>query len=126
MRRLLLLAAIVGMTMSATSLAASLTEGMKKGTPALKSAGACTFAPEGILLVGDPQAAAIFAIATGDKSAGSPSEDLNIEKIDEKIAALLGTTAKDILINDLAVNPETGSTFLTVSRGKGPDAVRCR
>jgi hypothetical protein len=123
MRSILLLAAIVAMTTVAVAQAASLTEGMKKGTPALKSAGACTFAPEGILLVGDPQAAAIYAIATGDKSAGSPSEALKIEKIDEKIAALLGTTPKDILINDLAVNPETGSTFITVSRGKGPDAT---
>ena len=54
--------------------------------------------------------------------AASPSQPLNVEKIDEKIAALLGTTPKGILINDMAVNPETGNTFLTVSRGTGPDA----
>ena len=34
----------------------------------------------------------------------------------------MGTTPQEIIINDLAVNPETKSTFLTVSRGKGPDA----
>ena len=85
---------------------------MKKGTPELKSAGPATFAPQGILLVGDTAGATIYAIATGDKSAGSPSEALKIEKIDEKIAGLLGTSPKEILINDLAVNPETGSTFL--------------
>jgi hypothetical protein len=123
LRRILLLAALVAATTYATSLAADLTAGMKKGTPELKSAGPATFAPQGILLVGDTKGATIFAIATGDKSAGSPSPALKIEKIDEKIAGLLGTSPKDILINDLAVNPETGSTFLTVSRGRGPDAT---
>ncbi len=115
-------AALVAIAMIATSQAADLTAGMKKGTPDLKSAGPATFAPQGILLVGDPDSAKIFAIATGDKSAGSPSQPLNIKQIDSKIAGLLGTTPKEILINDLAVNPETGSTFLTVSRGRGPDA----
>lgn len=107
----------------ATASTKSLSEGMQKGTPELQSAGPATFAPQGILLVGDAKGAKIFAIATGDKPAGSPSGPLKIEKIDEKIASLLGTTSKDILINDLAVNPETGSTFLTVSRGRGPDAM---
>ncbi len=71
--------------------AADLTTGMQKGTPDLKSAGPATFAPQGILLVGDTQGAAIYAISTGDTAAGAPSEPLS-GKIDEKIAALLGTT----------------------------------
>jgi len=66
--------------------------------------------------------AKIFAIPTGDKPGGPPSQDFKVEKLNEKIAAKLGTTAKGILINDMAVNPETGNTFLTVSRGTGPDA----
>lgn len=105
------------------SLAADLTTGMQKGKPALKSAGPATFAPQGILLIGDTQGAAIFAIATGDTSGGSSKHGANIEKIDEKIAALLGVATDEILINDLAVNPETGNAFLTVSRGRGPDAT---
>ena len=96
---------------------------MKQGTPELKSAGPATFAPQGILLVGDTQGAAVYAILTGDASGGSPSGPALVEKIDEKIAALLGTTPKQLIINDLAVNPETQSTFLTVSRGTGPDAT---
>ena len=122
MRRILLSFALVA-TMYAAGHAADLTAGMKKGTPQLKSAGPATFAPQGILLVGDTEGAAIYAIATGDKSAGSPSAPLAIDAIDRKIAGLLGTETKDILINDMAVNPETGSTFLTVSRGRGPDAT---
>lgn len=121
-RILLFTAALFAILLAPASDAADLTAGMQKGTPALKSAGPATFAPQGILLVGDTQGATIFAIATGDTAAGSPSQPLNIEKVDEKIAGLLGTTPQEILINDLAVNPETKSTFLTVSRGKGADA----
>jgi hypothetical protein len=122
-RNILFTAALAATAMLATASAADLTSGMKKGTPELKSAGPATFAPQGILLLGDTKGATIYAVATGDKSSGSPSQPLAIEKIDEKIAGLLGTSPKEILINDLAVNPETGSTFLTVSRGRGPDAT---
>lgn len=106
-----------------SAVAADWTAGMKKGTPELKSAGPATFAPQGILLVGDTQGAAIYAIATGDAPAGTPESPLAVDKLDEKIAALLGTSPKGILVNDLAVNPETGHAFLTVSRGAGPDAA---
>ncbi|MEX0678979.1 MAG: hypothetical protein WD063_18035 [Pirellulales bacterium] len=122
-RNCLLTAAVAAIMMLSAARGADLTEGMQKGTPDVKSAGPITFAPESILLLGDPQGAAVFAIPTGDTSAGSLSASLSIEKIDEKIAALLGTTPKGILINDLAVNPATGSTFFSVSRGTGPDAA---
>jgi hypothetical protein len=122
-RTFFLIAALSGITMLGSTRAADLTAGMQKGTPELKSAGPITFAPQNILLVGDTKGATIFAIATGDTASGSPSQPVNIEKIDEKIAGMLGTTSKDILINHMAVNPATGSTFLSVSRGKGPDAT---
>ncbi|MBI2823791.1 MAG: hypothetical protein HYX69_03755 [Planctomycetia bacterium] len=119
--RIALLAALLAAALFNSSHAASLTAGMQKGTPDLKSAGPITFAPQGILLLGDTQGATIYAIATGDTSSGSPSQPINMENIDQKIAGMLGTTPADILVNDMAVNPETGSTFLTVSRGRGPD-----
>jgi len=114
--------ALIATTLCGGVRAASLTAGMQKGTPELKSAGPATFAPEGILLVGDTQGATIYAIATGDASTGSASQPFAVENVDQKVAALLGTTPTDILINDMAVNPETGNTYLTVSRGRGPDA----
>lgn len=117
-----LLAALAFAMLGSAAFAADLTAGMKQGKPQLKSIGPLTFAPEGILLIGDPQGSTIFAVATGEKAAAAAKRP-NIEKIDEKIAALLGTTPKGILINDLAVNPETGSTYLSVSRGTGPDAA---
>jgi hypothetical protein len=121
MRTKLLAAALL---LAATTLtpAADLT----KGTPELKSATALAFGPNGLMFVGDPVGATVFAIDTGDtKSAGN--KDLNVEKIDSKVAALLGVTAKDIRISDLKVNPASGNVYLAVTRGTGtgtPAVVR--
>jgi hypothetical protein len=102
---------------------ADLASSLKKGTPDLKSAGPLAFGPEGILFVGDAQGAAIFAIDTGDRTPGSAGATLKVEGIDGKIAALLGTSPKEMLINDLAVNPTSGKAYLSVSRGRGPSAT---
>ena len=98
---------------------------LKAGKPDLKSAGPLAFGPDGILFVGDTQGAAVFAIDTGDRKPGrrqarrSRSTDLA-----EKVAALLGTEPKKVMINDMAVNPISGKAYLSVSRGRGPDATR--
>jgi hypothetical protein len=96
---------------------------MQQGKPALKSAGALAFNPEGILFVGDAQSAAVFAIDTQDTKGDPNKVTLNIDGIDAKVAAALGTKADDITINDLAVNPASGTVYLSVSRGRGPDAL---
>jgi hypothetical protein len=95
---------------------------MKVGTPDLKSAGPLAFGPDGILFVGDALGAAVFAIDTAD-TAKKETSKLSLDGIDKKIADMLGTTADDILINDLAVNPASGVVYLSVSRGRGPDAI---
>lgn len=96
---------------------------LKPGTPDLKSAGALAFGPDGILFVGDAQGAAIFAIATGDTAKASTAGPVNVAGIDAKVAAALGTDVKEIQINDLRVNPASGNVYLSVSRGRGPDAM---
>jgi hypothetical protein len=103
--------------------AAELNAGMHRGKPDLKSIGPITFGPEGILFIGDPQGAAIVAVDTGDKPASPASGSVKVEGIDGKVASLLGTDAKQLLINSLAVNPASGQVYLSVSRGKGPDAA---
>jgi hypothetical protein len=108
---------------AAAALGADLLSSLKKGSPDLKSAGPLAFGPQGILFVGDTQGAAIFAFDTDDRTPSGSGGTLKIESIDEKIAALLGTTAQNLLINDLAVNPATGRAYLSVSRGKGPDST---
>lgn len=89
----------------------------------LESIGPLAFAPDGLLLVADPKAAAIFAIDVDDKVKASSGSLEKIEKVDELIASVLGTTADEILINDLAINPVSKNAYLSVSRGKGPDAI---
>ncbi len=110
-------AAILAGSASAADLTASLT----KGTPELKSAGPLAFGPEGILFVGDTQAATIFAIATEDTTAAK-FEKFKVDGVNSKIANLLGVDMKQLTINDMAANPLSGNIYFSVSRGKGADA----
>jgi hypothetical protein len=101
---------------------AQLNASLKAGKADLKSAGALAFAPEGILLVGDSMGGAVFAIDTQDR-ATTAAAAVNVKGVTDKVAALLGTTADQILINDLAVNPISRKIYLSVSRGRGPTAT---
>src|SRR5262249_11028678 len=80
------------------------------------------FGPEGILFIGDPKAGCIYAVDTADRSAGSDRGPISLQKIDEKLASAVGATAKDILISDMAVNPQSGKVYFSVARGRGPTA----
>ncbi len=102
--------------------AGNVTQGFVEGNPGLESAGPLAFGPDGVLFVGDSKAAAIVAIATGDSKAEPESGAFDLERIDQKIADLLGTTTEDVRVHDLAVGP-SGAAFLSVSRGQGPDEV---
>jgi hypothetical protein len=123
MNRLALSALAVGLLLAGSSRAAdAMLDSLKKGTPEMKSATALTFGPQGILFVADPQGAAIFAIDTEDRAASKDAARPKVEGLDEKIASILGVDAKQLLFNDLAVNPLSGNTYLSMSRGKGADA----
>ncbi len=98
-------------------------ESLKRGNVGLKSAGALTFGPEGILFVGDTAGAAIVAIDTGDRTAVSKRPAIKIANVDQKIASLLGIEAGQLSINDMAVNPISGNVYLSITRGKGADAA---
>jgi hypothetical protein len=94
----------------------------QSGKPDLKSAGAMCFGPKGVLFVGDPQGAQIFAIGVGTAPNAPIGPNFKLEGADAKIAALLGTKADDITINDVVVEPGTNIAYCSVSRGKGPSA----
>jgi hypothetical protein len=118
------LAALVGVALLAASAsAARRDDGLKKGTPELQSAGALAFGPEGILFLGDAKGAAIFAIDTGDNPKEAATGALNVKDVGGKVASLLGTEAKDILIQGMVLNPASGNVYLSVSRGRGPKAT---
>ena len=88
---------------------------LKKGTPDVKSISALAFSPDGVLFIGDAQSAKLFAVDTGDNKP-SGKEDIAVEKIDSMIADKLGTTAANIQINDVKVNPASGNVYLAVTR----------
>ena len=114
---------VAGLFASAAQADHHLTASLKSGKADLKSAGALAFGPEGILFVGDAKGAAVFALATGDTAKAKSSTGFKVQGIDRKVAAALGTTAENIIINDLSVNPNSGNAYLSVSRGRGPDAA---
>ena len=107
----------------ANAAAADWTAGMREGKPEFKSMGPLAFGPDGILFIADTKSAAVTAIATGDTKSAAGAPALKVEGINQKIAALLGTAADQILIDDMIVNPASRNVYLAVSRGRGPDAV---
>ena len=123
MTRRVLCSLLVGGLLPLSAQAVDLSSGMKKGDVAIVSAGQIAFAPDGILLAADPKSATIVAIATGDVSPTATEVRYSIEKLDEKIAAALGTAAKEIQIVDMATNPLSRQVYVSVARGRGPDAI---
>lgn len=96
--------------------------GLKAGTPDLKSAANLAFGPEDILFVGDPKGAAVFAIATGNTKGDAASASINVDDLPAAIASEL--QAKQVVINDLAVNPLTGAAFVAVTADDKPALVQ--
>lgn len=100
-----------------TAMVATTNADTTKGTPEIKSVTAMAFSPTGTLFVGDPEGAAVFAIDVAEKAAPATTP-LNVEKLDSKIAGVIGSKEADVTIRDMKVNPATGSVYLAVTRGK--------
>ena len=92
------------------------------GKPDLESAGQLAFGPGGVLFVADSLGTAVWALDLADGGKPATGELPRIDDVDEKVASLLGTTARDVLLNDLAVHPGSKNIYLSVSRGRGDDA----
>jgi hypothetical protein len=103
-------------------------------TGPLRSAGVLTFGPNNVLFVGDITGAAIHAFALQDKDLTSQTDLISgnfhnfegrdhVLGLDQKLAALLGTTIDKIVINDMAVHQPTEQIFFSVERGRGTDAI---
>jgi hypothetical protein len=121
MRAYWLAAALVAACIGSSALAADW--GLKEGKPDIKSAGPLAFGPDGVLLVGDTKSATIFAIDTGDTKGNPAKAEYKLDGVNDKLAALLGVPAAEVKVNDLAVNPDTGRVFLSISKGTGPNTT---
>lgn len=88
----------------------------------LKHAGPMAFGPEGVLFVGDSMSAAVFAVDTGDVESGFRTQLPNMAGVNQTIADMIGSSLEDTLINDMVANPINGRVYISVSKGRGPDA----
>jgi hypothetical protein len=122
-RPLTLAAGLLGLALAAGTAPAATTDfGLKTGTVDLKSAGPLAFAPDGVLLIGDPIGSAIFAVDTNDHAMTS-GPAYKMAKVEGQIAGLLGTAGGDLEIKDVVVNPASGNVYFSVGRGRGPQAT---
>jgi hypothetical protein len=113
-------AAIVGVLLFAgINRKPALPYGFTNGTPEVKSITSLTFGPNGVLFIGDSQNASVVAFDTKDTKAPSTAKPFDLPKIDEKIAAALGTTKDKITITDMAVNPVSKNLYVAVKSADG-------
>jgi hypothetical protein len=130
MRRSTIMVIAVALCLSA-ALAIGVTAARKPASPLadlpsgrvqLMSAGALAFGPDGILFIGDNAAGAVVAIDTQDRTPVA-SATINVQGVDAKIAALVGVTPDQILVNYMKVNPISKNVYLSVQRGQGASAT---
>jgi hypothetical protein len=100
----------------------------------LWSAGALAFSPDNVLFVGDIAGAAVHAFALRDEDL-TPQTGVELGNfhnfegvdlvlgLDVKLAALMGTTYDNIVINDMAVHQPMQQIFLSVERGRGANVI---
>lgn len=119
---LLGVAALALVLMAGTGPDATLTSTLTMLSPQPASIGAMAFGPENILFVGDSEGAGVYALNVDDSGHGS-GHAVSLAGVDTKIAALLGTTADEIVINDLAVHPVSQNIYLGVTRGRGEGSM---
>jgi hypothetical protein len=93
---------------------------MTPAGPSLSSIGTLAFGADGTLFAADPTAATIFAIDLGRSTTVAGTKD--VEAVNEKIAAVAGTAATEVAIKDIAVDPASHNTFVSVMRGQGAAA----
>jgi hypothetical protein len=128
--------ALSGCTLTGSKNAASETNGSSPLPSAgpLRSAGVLAFGADNVLFVGDIHGAAVHAFALRDEDL-TPQTDVElgnfhnfegrdlVKGIDRKLAALMGTTYDQVVINDMVVHQPTEQIFISVERGRGTDAM---
>lgn len=116
-----LLVAALGLATSVGPYAAG-TKASSGVAPTFKHIGKLAFGPDGVLFAADGQEVSITALQLGSQAAGKAQGTKDVPAIDQKIAALLGIDAKNLLITDMVVNPKSRNTFIAVMRGVAADA----
>jgi hypothetical protein len=119
---------------SRTRAASDTTVSGRGGSGPLRSAGALAFGADNVLFVGDITAAAVhaFALRATDLTPQLEVELGNfhnfegrdfVRGLDQKLAALLGTTYDQIVVNDMVVHQPSQQIFISVERGRSTNAL---
>ena len=122
MRTSLKLALVVAFVVASASQPTTARQASPGVGPRLSSIGALSFGPGGVLFVADNQAATIFAIDLGAQASGATPGTKDVPALDQKIAAMVGTTPAGVAITDLAVHPTSKNSFVSIRRGEGASA----
>ena len=115
-------AATVGLTVAAGRTTGVAAAGQAPAATAIQSIGPLAFSPDGVLFAADRQAAAIYAFELGAQGTGGAPGATDVAGIDQQIASLVGTDAKEVQITDLAVHPKTKNAYISAMRGTGAEA----
>ncbi|MCA9262901.1 MAG: hypothetical protein KDA60_03590 [Planctomycetales bacterium] len=89
----------------------------------LSSIGPMAFGPDGVLFISDPMEATIHAVQLEDQAGNAEEAKYEVDDVRAKVAGMLGASAENVVINDLAVSPQGGNVYLAVTRGSGDDAA---
>ncbi|WP_299896468.1 hypothetical protein [uncultured Aquimarina sp.] len=90
----------------------------KTGNPEISSIHKMTFGPEGILFIGDSDAAQIIAVDLSEHPKLDNSK-VKLDNIDKLIADMMGTTIDQVQITDMVVNPNNNNIYLSINHSSG-------
>lgn len=102
--------------LTASSSYEELTRNFTFGKVEAQSLSVMTFGPEGILFIGDAKGGNVFALDLNDRVQNTTTKGFGVADVEGKLASLLGTDPKGVIIHDLAVNPISQNVYLTASR----------
>ncbi len=111
----ILIALLLVGSCSPLAFAGKVLKSTQQGDPQIKSINTLSFAPEGVLLIGDGRGAQIVAVQTNKQPSQSAAFQ-TLEGIDVKLAARVGAPAKGIEIIDMAVSPLTSVAYIAVRK----------
>ncbi len=100
----------------------SAVQGLTPGPVELQSIGPMTFASDGVLLVGDPKAATVYAIDMNSDAADASANGSSMPAIKDlkaAVASAISAPASEVTIGELAVDEDSQSIVISAqSRGR--------
>ena len=97
-------------------------------TSTLLSAGPVLFAPDvsadgiAVLFAADVARATIFAFELPAEAPAAEAAEVRVDQLGAKVASLLGVEREDAVIRGMAVHPVSHAVYLSIARGRGPEA----